>query len=308
MMEKEKILEILNEHYPVCFDSLEFVRDSGSMAYAVFSGRDKYFLRITKPAFFDTVHKSLEIHVFLMKQGFSVPPVIFTRDGSPCVHTSEEDGEHLYILYEFIEGKEVDPEQDAEAIGALLGKFHSAMKAYPGTLVKRDKYFYIGRYIDILREKKYPRAEEFAAYGEALWEKIRGLPTGYCHGDMYRGNIHKAGDGRLYILDFDTSCEGFPMYDPVLICNMTDYFELQENGYEKSREVFARFLPAYLKYSDLMPEEEAAFYDLIALYHFALQATIVEVFGMDCVDEELFDCQLEWLYKWREQCEKYEWN
>ena len=27
MMEKEKILEILNEHYPVCFDSLEFVRD-----------------------------------------------------------------------------------------------------------------------------------------------------------------------------------------------------------------------------------------------------------------------------------------
>ncbi len=71
MMEKEKILEILNEHYSVCFDSLEFVRDSGSMAYAVFSGRDKYFLRITKPAFFDTVHKSLEIHVFLMKQGFS---------------------------------------------------------------------------------------------------------------------------------------------------------------------------------------------------------------------------------------------
>lgn len=39
-MEKEKILEILNEHYPVCFDSLEFVRDSGSMAYAVFSGRE----------------------------------------------------------------------------------------------------------------------------------------------------------------------------------------------------------------------------------------------------------------------------
>ena len=41
------------------------------------------------------------------------------------------------------------------------------------------------------------------------------------------------------------------MYDPVLICNMTDYFEFQENGYEKSREVFARFLPAYLKYSEL---------------------------------------------------------
>ena len=42
-----------------------------------------------------------------------------------------------------------------------------------------------------------------------------------------------------------------------------------------------------------MPEEAAAFYDLIALYHFALQDTIVEVFGMDCVDDEFFDCQLE---------------
>ena len=58
----------------------------------------------------------------------------------------------------------------------------------------------------------------------------------------------------------------------------------------------------------LMPDEEAAFYDLIALYHFALQATIVEVFGMDCVDNEFFDCQLEWLYQWREQCEKYKQN
>ena len=40
--------------------------------------------------------------------------------------------------------------------------------------MKRDKYFYISRYIDILREK-YPRAEEFAAYGEALWGKDQGV-------------------------------------------------------------------------------------------------------------------------------------
>ena len=44
------------------------------------------------------------------------------------------------------------------------------------------------------------------------------------------------------------------------------------------------------------------FPDLIALYHFALQATIIEIFGMDCVDEEFFRRQLAWLYQWQEQC------
>ena len=93
------------------------------MKHAVFSSRDKVFPADYRNQRFDTVHKSLEIHVFLMKQRFSITSSYFYQDGSPCVHTSEEDGEHLYILYEFIEGKEVDPEQDAETIGALLGNF-----------------------------------------------------------------------------------------------------------------------------------------------------------------------------------------
>ena len=60
----------------------------------------------------------------------------------------------------------------------------------------------------------------------------------------------------------------------------------------------------YLKYNSLSKAEIAAFYDLIALYHFALQATIIEIFGIDCVDKEFFDRQLNWLYKWREQREQ----
>lgn len=285
------------------FDKIEFVRDSGCMAYTVFANGCKYFLRITKPAFYETAAKSLDIHLFLQKQGFSVPQVIFTQDGLPYVQINGDEGKCFYILYEFIEGEEVDPVLDAEKIGAFVGKLHHVMKEYPGELIQRDKHYYIGRYIAIMRTKQYDKVDEFIAYGEALWERVKDLPCGYCHGDMYRGNILKASDGRLYILDFDTSCEGFPMYDPVLICNITDYFELEEDGYLKSKAVFERFLPEYLKYSSLSKAEIAAFYDLIALYHFALQATIIEIFGMDCVDNEFFDRQLSWLYKWREQCE-----
>jgi Ser/Thr protein kinase RdoA (MazF antagonist) len=276
------------------------MRDAGSVSYSVFSGNDKYFLRVIKPAFLDTAVMGADIQVFLQNQGFPVPPVIFTKDNLPYVRM--DNG--LFILYEFVEGRESNPEQDAEAIGALIGKLHNMMKEYTGELVKRDKHFFIGRYIDILRRKQHPKVDEFLTYGNALWDKVRDLPCGYCHGDMYDGNIHKTPDGKFYILDFDTSCEGFPMYDPTLICNKTHYFDFDEHGYEKSKGILSRFLPEYLKYNTLSQTEINAFYDLIALYHFALQATVIENFGLDCVDNTFLDKQLDWLYRWREQCEK----
>jgi Ser/Thr protein kinase RdoA (MazF antagonist) len=294
------ILNVLKEHYPMNFDKLDMMRDAGSVSYAVFSGENKYFLRVIKPAFLDTAVMGADIQVFLQSQGFPVPPVIFTKSNLPYVKTKNG----LYILYEFIEGSESNPEQDAEAIGALIGNLHYTMKEYPGELVKRDKYFFTGRYIGILRRKQYPKTEEFLEYGDTLWDKVKDLPRGYCHGDMYDGNIHKTPDGKFYVLDFDTSCEGFPMYDPTLICNKTHYFDYDESGYEKSKGILSRFLPEYLKYKTLSQTEINAFYYLIALYHFALQATVIENYGLDCVDNAFLDRQLDWLYRWREQCDK----
>lgn len=304
MAEQAYILGVLNEQYSMDFDSIEFIRDSGCVAYAVYTNGCKYFLRVTKPMFYDTASKSLDIHLFLQKQGFSVPKIIFTKDGSPCVNASDGQGRYFYVLYEFIDGKEVNPEEDAEIIGAFIGKLHTVMKGYPGELVKNDKYYYLDRYINIMRTKQYDKIDEFIAYGESLWNKVKDLPYGYCHGDLYRGNILKTKEGNLYILDFDTSCEGFPMYDPALICNITDYFELEDDGCIKSKNVYERFLPEYLKYSEFSRAEIESFYDLIALYHFALQATIIEIFGIDCVENEFLNRQLKWLYKWQEQCMK----
>jgi len=182
-----ELLNVLNEHYPTNFNKYKQLRDGGSTSYAVFSGGTKYFLRVIKPAFLDTAINGVDIQVFLQNKGFSVPPVIFTKDALPYVKI--ENG--LFILYEFIEGKESKPTQDAEVIGELIGNLHYTMKDYPGELVRRDKYFYIGRYIDILKKKQYPRVDEFSAYGDDLWEKVKDLPRGYCHGDMYVGNKSK---------------------------------------------------------------------------------------------------------------------
>lgn len=171
-MEQPDLCAVLNDRYPLHVDSLKLVRDSGSTAYMACAGGKPYFLRVTKPAFYDTVKPSLDIHVFLLRQGFSVPPIVFTKDLSPCVPIGGADGRRFGILYDYIEGDECDPETDAEDIGALLGRFHRAMKTYPHPLVKRDRHFYVGRYIDILRKRRirrrrpWPRTER--PYGKGL--------------------------------------------------------------------------------------------------------------------------------------------
>jgi len=282
------------------FNRLELIRDGGSTSYTVFSGCTKYFLRIIKPAFFDTAITGADIQIFLRNHDFPAPSIIFTKENLPYVKTNDV----LSILYEFIEGTDSDPEQDAEAIGALVGRLHHLMKAYPGELVKRDKHFFIGRYIDILRKVQYPRIDEYIAYGDDLWEKIEDLPMGYCHGDMYSGNIRKAPGGKLYIHDFDTSCEGFPMYDPTLICDKTKHFEFDECNYGRSNKVLSRFVPQYRRYNPLSQAEIDAFPALIAIQHYSTQATVMEICGLDCIDRTDMDNQLDWLYRWRDQCKK----
>ena len=292
------LIDILNEHYPIRINCIELIRDMGSIAYLVLAGSDKLFLRVIKPAFFNTAIIGADIQVFLQNKNFPVPQIIFTNENMPYVQKDDK----LLILYEFIEGDNSNPEQDAEAIGELVGKLHYEMKAYPRELVSRDKHFYIGRYIEILQIKKYPRKDEYVVHGDALWGKIKDLPRGYCHGDMYDGNIRKSFDGKLYIHDFDTSCEGFPMYDPTLICNMTEYFNFDERNYERSNAVLSRFIPEYRKYNVLRQIEINCFHALIAIQHFSTQATVMEIFGLDRIDDIVMDSQLDWLYKWQKQC------
>ena len=292
-------INILNEHYPMNFDRLELLREGGSTSYTAFSGNGKFFLRVISPAFFDTATTGADIQVFLHNNGFPVPAIIFTKKNLPYVKTTNS----LLILYEFIEGENSEPDKDAEIIGALVGRLHQAMKEYSGELVKRDKQFYIGRYIDILRKLKYPRIDEYIIYGDYLWEKIKDLPFGYCHGDMYDGNIRKTPDGKLYIHDFDTSCEGFPMYDTTLICDKTKHFEFDERNYDKSNKILLRFIPEYRKFNALSQKEINAFHAFIAIQHYSTQATVMELAGLDCIDSTDMDNQLDWLYRWREQCD-----
>lgn len=302
MPEAKEVLAVLQAHYPLGIREVSFFRDGGSLSYVVEAQNQKFFLRIIRPAFLDTARQSIGIHLHLLKSGVPVPAIVFTKDGMPSVSVLDPQGESLYILYEYIEGGDADITKDAAELGRLAGQLHSAMKSYGGKLVQRDRHFFIDRYIDLLRKKQYPKAEAFLSYGLAVWEKVKDLPQGFCHGDFHLGNILKTSAGRMYILDFDTSCRAFPMYDVMMMCNRTHYFRFYKKGYLSSKAALKEFEAGYRQYAALSDVEINAFFDLIAVYHFQLQATIIEIYGLHCVNESFLDSQLDWLYKWREQC------
>jgi Ser/Thr protein kinase RdoA (MazF antagonist) len=108
--------------------------------------------------------------------------------------------------------------------------------------------------------------------------------------------------GQLYFLDFDTSCVASTVFDIMVMCDATDYFSFKPEGYDTAKQIYKRFLEGYNKYSTLSKPEYEAFYDFIAIRHYQLQATILEIYGLDCVDEAFVDQQLDWLRQWRAHC------
>ena len=304
-MNEKKILNALLDSYNINFSALELLRKGGCVSYCALGESEKYFMKIIPSAFMGTAKQSLSILMYLEEKGFPSPRIILTKNGLPYIEIDETDGKTFGVLFQFIDGQEPGEGENVETIGALVGQLHSIMNEYKGNLQVRGKEFFIDRYINILKKKNYDanKTEMFREYGDTLWKKVEKLPRGFCHGDMYRGNLLRTCAGKYYILDFDTSCNAFPIYDIMIMCNSTNYFDFDEKGFQKAKSTYESFLKGYSKYCTLTDMELEAFYDLIAIYHYQLQATIIEIYGLDCVDEEFLDKQLDWLMRWRGQCE-----
>ncbi|MBO4706550.1 MAG: phosphotransferase [Spirochaetaceae bacterium] len=306
-MTEKKLIQLLQTQYGLENVTLEFLREGGNKTYIV-NGEKKYLLKVIGSAFFETAKQSVLVTRYLEGNGFPVPKTILTKSGEAIVAaTCAAVGEPcLLLLQEFIEGEEPNLEEPetAEKVGELVGKLHSQMENCPVQPVLRDKQFFIGRYIDFLRQKSYPQIAAYEELGEHLWKKVEKLPYGVCHGDLHRGNLLQTKDNRIYFLDFDTICLAPVMFDVMVMCDMTNYFNLQQEDIETTRAVYEKFLTGYTKFRALSPEEKLSFSDWVAIRHFQLQATILEVHGIDCIDGQFIDWQLYWLNKWMEHQEK----
>lgn len=302
-MDEKTLQNILTVDYGIESSSLEFLREGGAHTYIV-NGKTKYLLKVIGAAFSDTARQSVAIMRYLEEKDFPVPKTILTKSGESIFETEANGEKKLIVLMEFIEGDEPELEICAAEVGALVGRFHQLMEEYPLELLSHGKEFFIDRYLNFLRQKNYPRIAEYEELGRRLWNKVKTLPKGLCHGDLHRGNLLQNPAGRIYLLDFDTACRAPLMFDVMVMCDMTNYFNLQPEDIDETKEVYQKFLSGYSKYHKLRHEEILSFPYWVAIRHFQLQATILEIHGIDCIDEGFIDGQLFWLNKWQEAMEK----
>lgn len=293
-----KILELLRKNYDININSITFNRKGGCISYIVNCDNEKCFLKIIDNAFLDTAIQSIDIQKYLIENDFPVPKIINTKDSSPYFIY----GNQLFVLYEYLDGVEPNLDNDAEEIGKLVGKLHELMSSYSSELTTHNKEFFVDRYIDILHKKHYPdeKINEYIKIGNSLWDCVKDLPYGFCHGDLHKGNLLQTADDKIYMLDFDTTCLAPQLFDIAVMCDTTDYFNLDKNKFHHTTEVFNQFMKLYSKYNQ-MNFNIKQFHEFIALRHFQLQATIVEIYGLDCIDEEFINKQLKWIKQWRKQ-------
>lgn len=304
-MKQEELLNILHEQFNLKGVTLKFLRNGGGMTYTVEDSERKYLLKMIGNTFERTARQSVAIIRYLEAHDFPVPRTIMTKDGQPMLETDFDGQKAILILQEYIDGKEPDLKLRAEEVGALVGRLHHLLREYPEKLISQEYTFFIGRYLEFLRQKGYPRLPEYADLGEKLWQRVKQLPVENCHGDLHRGNLLEARNGTIYLLDFDTMCRAPAMFDVTVMCDMTDYFHLKPADIQTTLEVYKRFLTGYMQNHPLSDIEQRSFYNWVAIRHFQLQATIVEIYGIDCIDEKFVDMQLAWLEGWLQAVESH---
>ena len=107
-MEESNILLKLKENYDYKILSIVFLRHSGGTTYIVNCEGQKFFLKIAGKAFQDTFRQSVEIVRYLFRKGFPVPDIIETILGMQILEICDEGQEYLFVLFEYIDGKEPD--------------------------------------------------------------------------------------------------------------------------------------------------------------------------------------------------------
>lgn len=305
MMEDEmlqKILNTLNQSYTQSFNDIKLHRDMIGYVCVVSDCENKYILKLFRSKHTKQAQQSIEIMTYLYQAGYPTAHIIPTASNMPYFILEFQDENRIGVLYEYINGIEIDKNRDIVNIGRQTAKLHNLMREYPTNLCYHDKSFFIDRYIHVLSEMNYPQLDKFKEFGNMLWQRVNGLPNGFCHGDYHTGNMILDNYGQFVLFDFDTAANAFSVYDIAVICDMTDYFTFSEQKFDETTHMLERFMKGYNEYNSISKEELDRIYDFIAIRHFEVQATIIENLGLSCVDNTFIDEQLTWLMQWEKQC------
>ncbi|MEA0553426.1 phosphotransferase [Lysinibacillus irui] len=216
---EQKLLELLNEIYPVDFIIVEAVTNEMFRCTAT---QGEYFARITNYKGYDEQLEEVTYTNYLHNEGLGVSPAIVSIKGRVVEKITLNNKELLTVLYESAAGNHL-PRNEWNAnvlkeLGRQIGKLHR--------LSRKFEEIHPTRYINDWYENeeyaflKYIPEEETTIrdVAQEILSTIKNMPQdssnyGLLHGDLWLENILVDQDLKLSMVDFQDCEKNYYIFD-----------------------------------------------------------------------------------------------
>ena len=278
---EQKILDLLNEIYPVDLMKVELVTNE---MFRCTAKDDVYFARITNYKNFDEQLEEVNYTTFLYKQGLGVSPTIASLNGKIVEKIILNNNEVLTILYKSAPGMHLPRNRwDVDLLkelGRQIGRLHRFSKKFEEIhTLKYINDWYVNEEYAFLT---YIPKEETAIreVAQEVLSTIKEIPQnhsnyGLLHGDLWLENTLVDGDYNLTMIDFQDCEKHYYIYDlAVPIYSALEYtFVGGGNIADYGRDITKAIIAGYQEENDLpqeMLEQLPLFIKLKEVFEYSL--------------------------------------
>ncbi len=218
-MMEHKLVELLNEIYPVEFIKVEAVTNE---MYRCLTKQGDYFARITNYKSYDEQLEEVNYTNFLYKEGLGVSPTIPSLNEKIVEKITLNDKEILTVLYKAAPGIHLPKNQwnadILKELGRQIGRLHRFSKKFED--------LHSVQYINDWHENeeyaflKYIPEEETVIrnIAQEVLLTIKEMPKDYStygllHGDLWLENVLVDSDSKVTMVDFQDCEKNFYIFD-----------------------------------------------------------------------------------------------
>lgn len=259
---ERKILEMLNEIYPVEINKVEAVTNE---MFRCIAKQGVYFARITNYKSYDEQLEEVTYTNYLYKEGLGVSPTMVSNKGNEIEKITFNNKEVLTVLYATVKGKHLSRnEWNADVLkelGKQIGKLHRHTKKFEEIhSVRYINDWYQNEEYDFL--KYIPEDETMIRdVAQEIITKINNIPKdksnyGLLHGDLWLENVLVDDDLKLSMVDFQDCEKNFYIFDlAVPIYSAIEYsFVGGGNIIEYERDITKAIIEGYQEENNLPKE------------------------------------------------------
>jgi homoserine kinase type II len=194
--------------------------------YHLWSGGERYFLRLNEGKSDADVGFEAEVQRFLFEARFPVPHLFLAQDGKSFVPIRGKQA----MLFAYAPGEEIDrahaaPER-CRRVGEQLGRLHDLALGFTSERENPYAPARVERWLAELRPGGGAGADVDVRAALPLLEeeleaarRLPAAPRGLVHGDLFIDNVLWLGDRVSYVLDWEMSCVDPFAYDLAVAVN-----------------------------------------------------------------------------------------